>query len=322
MKRYAVMTSGGDSPGMNAAIRAFTRKAIHDGNKVMGIWGGYEGLLNEDITELNNRSVGNVIQQGGTFLKTSRSERFRKEPGQKKAAEILEKQKIDALCVIGGDGSFRGLAALSKFYGGQMIGVPGTIDNDIPGTEYTIGFDTAVHTAVWAIDKIRDTASSHARMIFVEVMGRHSGQIALHVALAAGAEDVLIPEEKTDVPAFIKRLEKGRKLGKRFGIVVVAEGDDAGGAFEIAEEVTKETGLTIKVSVLGYIQRGGPPTAADRIYGSRMGEAAVRFIQNDHNLVFTALRAGHIQPAYLTEATSGKRSVDPEMVKLVRVIGS
>ena len=256
-KQYAILTSGGDSPGMNAVIRAFTRRALHDEIKVFGITGGYEGLLNADFNELKARDVGMVIQQGGTMLTTSRSERFTHPEFQKKAAAILNDRKIDALCVVGGDGSFRGMAALSEFYKGQLIGIPGTIDNDIPGTDYTIGFDTAVSTAVWAIDKIRDTASSHSRMIFVEVMGRHSGQIALSVALAAGAEDVLIPEEKTNIDSLVERLESGRKTGKKFGIVVVAEGDDAGGAFKIAEQVTGKTGLTIKVSVLGYIQRGG-----------------------------------------------------------------
>ncbi len=321
-KRVAVLTSGGDSPGMNAAIRAFTRRSIYEGWKVFGIWNGYEGLLENQIASLTSRDVGMTIQQGGTFLKTSRSERFKTEKGQKRAAEILKEHKIDALCVIGGDGSFRGMDALSKVYDGNLVGIPGTIDNDIPGTDYTIGFDTAVSTAVWAIDKIRDTASSHNRMIFVEVMGRHSGQIALSVAIACGAEDVLIPEEKTSIQELVKRLERSRSLGKKMGIVVVAEGDDAGSAFEIADQVQKETGITIKVSVLGYIQRGGPPTAYDRIWGSRMGDAAVKFINSDYNLVFTAMRGGYIVPAYLTDAVSGIKTVDPELVKMIRIIST
>ncbi|MCS6983829.1 MAG: 6-phosphofructokinase [Leptospiraceae bacterium] len=317
--RVAILTSGGDAPGMNACIRAFVRRSLWEKNEVFGIFRGYQGLLNGEIKQLESRDVGLIINQGGTFLGTARCEEFFREEGQKKAAEILHQHKIDALCVIGGDGSFRGLLALSEFYKGQVIGIPGTIDNDIPGTEYTIGFDTAVGTAVAAIDKIRDTALSHGRIFFVEVMGRKSGQIALSTALSCGAEDVLIPEEKTNIDVFIQRLEEGRRKGKRFGIVVVAEGDEAGGAFKIAEIVMQRTGLPIRVSVLGHIQRGGNPSAYDRVWGSRMGDAAVKFIKNQMTRVFTAMKGGQIVPAYLAEAVSGVRTVDPEMVQLVRI---
>lgn len=322
IRKAAILTSGGDSPGMNAAARAFVRRAIWEGYEVSGIFNGYDGLLNSNIHTLTSRDVGMIINQGGTFLGTARSEKFKTEEGSRKAASILKKHEIDALCVIGGDGSFRGLLQLSKFYDGQTVGIPGTIDNDIPGTEYTIGFDTAVETAVWAIDKIRDTARAHGRVFFVEVMGRKSGQIALSVALSCGAEDVLIPEESTEVNDFIQRLQAGREKGKAFSIVVVAEGDEDGGAYKWAELVEKKTGLPIRVSVLGHIQRGGNPTAYDRVWGSRMGESALRFLKNHYTDVFTAMRGGHIVPAYLLEATSGIRTVEPEMVQLVRIVGS
>jgi len=321
-KRVAILTSGGDSPGMNAAIRAFVRRAIWEGYKVVGIFNGYEGLLKEDFKNLNTRDVGMKINRGGTFLKTSRSKKFMTAEGQKQAAEILKRKKIDALCVIGGDGSFRGMKALSQYYNGQLIGIPGTIDNDIPGTEYTIGFDTAIDTAVQAIDKLRDTAASHGRIFLVEVMGRNSGQIALSVALACGAEDVLIPEEPTYLDKFMERMLQIRKSSKRFGIVVVSEGDDAGGAIKIAEVVQEKTGVDLKVTILGHIQRGGRPSTYDRVWASKMGESAVRFIKNDLTQVFTAMKGGNIVPAYLSEATSGIRTVSPDMVKLIRILGA
>jgi 6-phosphofructokinase 1 len=307
---------------MNAAIRAFVRSALWENWQVFGIQNGYEGLLENEIRELSSRDMGMIINQGGTMLGTARSAEFQTEAGIKKAAANLDAAKIDALCVVGGDGSFRGLMALSEHYKGQVVGIPGTIDNDIPGTEYTIGFDTAVQTAVEAIDKLRDTALSHGRMFFVEVMGRKSGQIALSVALASGAEDVVIPEEKTDADALSRRILAGRKKGKRFGIVVVAEGDDSGGAFKLAEVVKGIVGFNIRVSVLGHIQRGGSPSSYDRVWGSRMGEAAVRFLKNRMTGIFTAMKGGHIVPAYLVEATQGVRAVEPEMVQLVRIMGS
>lgn len=320
-KRVAVLASGGDSPGMNAALRAFVRCGLCEGYEVFGIQNGYEGLLAGECRELTSRDMGLIINQGGTLLGTSRSAEFQTQAGLKKAAAILNEKKIDALCVVGGDGSFRGQVELAEYYKGQLIGIPGTIDNDIPGTEYTIGFDTAVQTAVEAIDKLRDTALSHGRIFFVEVMGRHSGQIALAVALASGAEDVVIPEEKTDADLLAARLMEGRRKGKRFGIVVVAEGETSGGAFKLADIVKEKTQISIRVSVLGHIQRGGSPTSHDRIWGSRMGDAAVRFIAGRMTGVFTAMRGGHIVPAYLTEAINGVRAVEPEMVQLARILG-
>lgn len=322
LKRVGILTSGGDSPGMNASVRAFVRRALWEGYEVYGVENGYAGLISGQLKELSSRDVGLIINQGGTFLGTDRSEKFKTPEGLLLASDTLKKYSIEALCVVGGDGSFRGMLALSDHYTGQLVGIPGTIDNDIPGTEYTIGFDTAVETAVWAIDKLRDTALSHGRIFFVEVMGRNSGQIALSVALACGAEDVIIPEEKTSPEELVLRLEAGRKKGKRFGIVVVAEGDEAGGAFKWAERIGKLSDIPVRVSVLGHIQRGGDPTAFDRIWGSRMGEAAVRFIKNQYTNVFTAMKGGHVVPSYLKEATSGIRTVEPEMVHLVRIMGS
>jgi len=321
VKRVAVLTSGGDAPGMNAAVRSFVRKALNSEYDVFGIYSGFRGLLDENIKQLDLRKVGQIINLGGTVLKTSRCEEFATTKGLKKAANILNKNKIEALCVIGGDGSFRGLLELAKYYTGQLIGVPGTIDNDIPGTEYTIGFDTAVNTAVVAVDKIRDTAASHGRIFFVEVMGRHSGQIALSVGLACGAEDVLLPETKTDIDKLCQKIQNTKKQGKKFSIFIVAEGDDAGGAFKIAASVKDKINLSARVSVLGHIQRGGAPTAYERVWASRMGDAAVRFIKNGHNLVFTAMKGGNLVPAYLTEAVNGIRNVEPELVNLVRIAG-
>lgn len=328
-KRIAVLASGGDSPGMNAALRAAVRAALWEHYQVYGIQNGYAGLLANDLRELTSRDMGLIINQGGTVLGTARCPEFQTRAGLQKAAEILKAKKIDALIVVGGDGSFRGLMELAEFYKGQLVGIPGTIDNDIPGTEYTIGFDTAVQTAVDAIDKLRDTALSHGRIFFVEVMGRKSGQIALSVALASGAEDVLIPEERPDVDGVVERLTKSRSRGKKFAIVVVAEGVPLPGtqrhaspAFEFAEIIGKKINQQIRVTVLGHIQRGGRPTSFDRVWGSRAGDAAIRFIKQGLTGVFTAMRGGFITPAYLFEATQGVRAVEPEMVQLVRKMGS
>ncbi|MDH5716417.1 MAG: 6-phosphofructokinase [Spirochaetia bacterium] len=321
-KKTAILTSGGDAPGMNSAIRSFTRRALWEGYEVYGIISGFEGLINEEILKLKSRDVGLIINQGGTFLKTSRSEKFKTKEGLKKAADFLLKKKIGSLCVIGGEGSFSGLLELSRYYDGQLIGIPGTIDNDIPGTEYTIGFQTAVETAVMAVDKIRDTAFSHGRIFFIEVMGRKCGEIALAVALACGAEDVLIPESPTNIDELSERLMKNKESGKRFSIIVVAEGDDAGGAFKIAEKVEKKTGLPHRVAILGHIQRGGPPCAFDRIMALNMGDRAFEFIKKGLNLVFTAVKGGHIEPAYLKQVKVETKSVKEAAVNTVRIMGT
>ena len=274
MKRIAVLTSGGDSPGMNAAIRAVVRTAVQKELKVFGIYNGYEGMIDGKIEELTSKSVGNIIHRGGTILKTSRSERFKTPEGRKTAFEQLQNHKIDAVIAIGGDGTYKGAITFTEEYQIPFVGLPGTIDNDLFGTDYTIGYDSAVNTAVELIDKVRDTANSLGRLFFVEVMGRDVGAIALAAGLAAGAEDILIPEIKTDLNEISKKLKASKH--KESYIIVVSEGDDAGGVIEIAEKFKKmHPEYDIKTLVLGHLQRGGNPTANDRILASRLGVAAV-----------------------------------------------
>lgn len=276
MKRIAVFTSGGDSPGMNACLRAVVRTGLYHDLEVFGIYRGYQGMIEGDIVPLQGTDVSNIIQRGGTVLKTARSKDFLEPEGRKKAAENLRKLGIEGLVVIGGDGSFRGALALEKEHGIRSMGCPGTIDNDIFGTDYTIGFDTAVNTVVQAVDKIRDTASSHNRLFFVEVMGRDAGFIALSSGLATGAEAVLVPETPTYMEELIYKLETGWNRRKSSAIILVAEGDDAGGAFRVAEAVKEHFNkYDTRVTVLGHIQRGGSPSARDRILGSVLGNAAV-----------------------------------------------
>ncbi len=318
LSKMAILTSGGDAPGMNTAIRSFVRTGIANSVEMYGIQNGYQGLLKEKIIPLKFQNVGLIINQGGTFIKTSRSKEFRTIEGRQKAADILKKFQIDAICVVGGEGSFRGVYELSKIYPGKVVGIPATIDNDIAGSEYSIGFETAVETAVDAIDKIRDTAKSHERLFLVEVMGRFSGQIALSVALASGAEDVLIPEEETNIDSLVARVKRGRSMGKRFGIIVVAEGDIVGGAFEIANKLKEKIDFPIRVSVLGHIQRGGKPTSYDRIYASKMGKAAFDFLLNGKHKVFTGVTGGKINPIPLEESMKKKITIDPEILDLIR----
>ncbi len=273
IKKIGVLTSGGDGPGMNAAIRSVVRYAVYHGLKVDGILRGYDGLIDDEVISLDHRSVANTISRGGTFLKTARSPRFKDREGQKKAIETLQKHQIDGLVVVGGNGSYAGAHDLFSSWDFPTVGVPGTIDNDLCGTDQTIGCHTAVNTALEAIDKIRDTAHSMERIFFVEVMGRHSGYIAMQVALGAGAEDVIVPEKKFDYDAMYQRIQEGRKKGKISWMVIVAEG--AGQAHQIADQVTKITGYETRYVVLGHIQRGGVPTAPDRILATRLGAAAV-----------------------------------------------
>ena len=272
MKRIAVLTSGGDSPGMNPAIRAVVRRAIYRDLEVIGILHGYQGLLDGDFIPLGVSSVGGIIQRGGTILHTARCMEFKTPEGQRKALMNLEHSDVDGLVVIGGDGSFRGALALSKI-GMPTIGIPGTIDNDIAGTDTTLGFDTAINTVIDAVDKIRDTASSHERTYVIEVMGRHSGYIALWSGLAAGAESILVPESKSNIDDMIDRLKHGHNRGKEHSIIIVAEGVSSGS--DVAKLIEEKTGFETRVSVLGYIQRGGSPSAIDRLLGCRMGAKAV-----------------------------------------------
>ncbi|MDP8266138.1 MAG: 6-phosphofructokinase [Candidatus Aceula meridiana] len=273
IKKIGVLTSGGDGPGMNAAIRAVVRSAVHHGLGVTGFIRGYEGLIDDNAVELNHRSVANIIDKGGTFLKTARSPRFKEAEGQKKAVATLKKYNVDALVVIGGDGSYAGAHDLYSKWKIPTVGLPGTIDNDIYGTDQTIGCHTAVNTALEAIDKIRDTGHSMERIFVVEVMGHHSGYIALQVALGAGAEDVIIPERKFDYQKLYEGIKKGHDIGKISWIIVVAEG--AGKAHQVSEKVIEITKFESRYVVLGHIQRGGSPTAPDRILATRLGAASV-----------------------------------------------
>lgn len=276
VNNIAVLTSGGDAPGMNAAIRAVVRKGIYHGLKVFGIERGYEGLIHGMFREMNLGTVADIVHRGGTMLMTARSEEMHTPEGQKKAAEQLDVHGIDGLVVIGGDGSFRGAQTLSA-QGVPVIGIPATIDNDIPGTDLTIGFDTALNTVIEAVSKIRDTATSHERTFLVEVMGRKSGSIALQAGLACGAESIIVPEIKVDLDEVSARLLRGHQRGKNHSIIIVAEG--AGSAYQIGEELRQKTGFDTRVTILGHIQRGGNPTALDVVTASEMGSLAVELLR-------------------------------------------
>ena len=284
-----VLTSGGDSPGMNAAIRSVVRTAIYNGIKATGIYDGYQGMIDDDMEKLFYEDVSGIIHRGGTILGTARCEDFRHKEGREKAFENLKKRGVDALVVIGGDGSFTGAHVFSKEFNIPVIGIPGTIDNDLFGTQFTIGFDSAVNTVVEAIDKIRDTAGSHHRLFFIEVMGRDAGFIALHSGIGVGAEEILIPEERTDVNKLIKKIKQDSNKRKS-QIVVVAEGDDFGGAQDVADEVKKALPeFDIRVSVLGHIQRGGSPSAFDRMLASRLGVQAVETLLEGRSSVMIGI---------------------------------
>jgi 6-phosphofructokinase 1 len=276
MNRIGVFTSGGDAPGMNAAIRAVVRAGIFYNKEIVGIYRGYEGMIEGDFEEMDVRSVANILQRGGTMLKSARSKEFRTPEGRKKAFEQLKKHNIDALIGIGGDGSFTGMHHLYLEHGLPYICIPGTIDNDIPGTDYTIGYDTATNTAVEAIDKIRDTALSHNRLFFIEVMGRDSGYIAISSGIAGGAVSIIIPEEETSIDELVEKLNKGGKKKKTSSLVIVAEGGKSGSAMEIAQKVKEKSSyFDTKVTILGHLQRGGTPTYFDRVLASKMGVAAI-----------------------------------------------
>lgn len=285
VQSIAVLTSGGDAPGMNAAIRAVVRKGIYHGLKVYGIERGYEGLINGIFREMSLGTVADIVHRGGTMLMTARSKEMMTPDGQRKAAEQLRKQGIDALVVIGGDGSFRGAQTLSA-QGIPIIGIPATIDNDIPGTDLTIGFDTALNTVIESVSKIRDTATSHERTFIVEVMGRESGSIALHAGLACGAESIIVPEISVDLQEVSSKLFRGHQRGKNHSIIIVAEG--AGSAWKIAEDLRINTGFDTRVTILGHIQRGGNPSALDVVIASEMGAKAVELLRSGQSDQMTA----------------------------------
>lgn len=320
INNIAVLTSGGDSPGMNAAIRAVVRTALYLKLDVFGINRGYNGMLNGDIFQMNAKSVANIIQRGGTILKTARSDEFKTPNGRKKAYEQLKRFGIDGLIAIGGDGTFTGANKLIEEFNIPIIGLPGTIDNDLAGTDFTIGYDTAINTVVEAVDKIRDTAESHDRVFIVEVMGRDSGLIALRSGIGTGAEAILIPETKVDFSALLTRLDKTRK-NKSSRIIIVAEGDEAGGAFEVADRVKNRfPNYDVRVSVLGHIQRGGRPTCMDRVLASRLGVAAVEGIVSGRSGEMVGLIGGEIVFSPFSKAIKHIREVNPNLLKIVEIL--
>ena len=314
----AVLTSGGDAPGMNAAVRAVVRTGIYNGLKVLGINKGYEGLLNGDIEEMTLRSVGDIIQRGGTILQTARSKEFNTPQGLEKAISMAKVFGIDALIVIGGDGSFRGAKDLSQL-GMNVIGIPGTIDNDISCTDYTIGYDTAMNTVLEAIDKIRDTSYSHERCSVLEVMGRNAGWIAVNCGIAGGAEAIILPEKEFDIDKdIIIPIIEGRNRGKKHYLVIVAEG--VGGAVEIAKYIEEKTEITTRATILGYIQRGGSPTIADRVMGSRFGARAVQCLVEGKKNRIIALRDNKIVDIDIIEALNMKKTIDNELIALSKIL--
>ncbi len=323
MKKIAVFTSGGDSPGMNACIRAVVRTALYHGIQVIGIKRGYQGMIEGDFEEMNAHSVSGIMHLGGTILRSARCPEFHKPEGRRKAYEQLKKADIDKIVVIGGDGSFRGaLAFMAEYPDISMVGCPGTIDNDLYGTDYTIGYDTAINTAMNAIDNIKDTANAHDRLFFVEVMGRDAGFIALPVGIATGAEAVLIPETKTNVDYLVAILEKNYQRKKNASIVVVAEGDEVGGAFKIAEEVKRRSfdRYEIKVTILGHIQRGGRPTCLERVRASRMGMEAVRALLAGQNAVMIGEINGQIAYTPFEKATKHHMEINPMLLEMVEIL--
>jgi 6-phosphofructokinase 1 len=314
IKKVGVLTSGGDAPGMNAAIRAVTRAAIYNGLEVYGIRRGYEGMIDGDIIKLESKDVSGIIQRGGTILKTARSARFRTPEGIKQAYENLKKFEIDAIVVIGGDGSFKGANQLSQDYDIPVIGLPGTIDNDLFGTDYTIGYDTCLNTVIEAVDKIRDTASSHNRIFFIEVMGRDAGFVALESGIATGAEVIMIPEVQNQYEELSDFLSK-RAATNKSSIIMVAEGDKEGNAIELSKKVQQEfPHLEIRVTILGHIQRGGAPTCLDRVSASRMGVAAVEALLDDQKSIMIGLCNGQIAHVPLSKTVKMHKTVPQQML--------
>lgn len=314
MQRIALLTSGGDSPGMNACIRAVVRKAIYHGLEVIGIKRGFNGFIEADMIPMNPSSVADIIHRGGTILHTARSEQFLTPAGRARAFENVKRFGIQGLVVIGGEGSFRGAGVFNQEYGIPFIGVPGTIDNDIPGTDQTIGFDTAVNTAVEAISKIRDTATSHERTFIIEVMGRHFGHIAMAAGLAGGAESILAPECPFNYDEVCERLLRGYRRGKLHSIIVVAEGTAS--AMEVGRIIKERTGFDTKVTILGHLQRGGMPSAADLILASRMGARAVELLMAGQDKKMVGVKAGELVAVSIEDALSQTKPFDQELCNL------
>lgn len=317
MKTIAVLTSGGDAPGMNAAIRAVVRTGIDKGLKVMGVQRGYSGLINGEIFEMNRKSVSDIIQRGGTILRTARSEEFKTKEGRKKAASVLKVFGIDGLVVIGGDGSFHGARLLSEL-GVATVGIPGTIDNDLQYTDYTLGFDTALNTVLDAINKLRDTSASHERVSIVEVMGRNCGDIALYAGIAGGAESILVPEKENDLNVVCKTILEGKLRGRSHNLIIVAEG--AGEANEIAKKVEKITGIQARATILGHIQRGGSPSGFDRILAARFGNRAVEVLMEGKSSRVIGIRKGEIIDDDTNDALSLPNLMDEQLYELATAL--
>jgi 6-phosphofructokinase 1 len=321
VKKIGVLTSGGDSPGMNAAIRAVTRTAIYNGLEVMGILQGYQGMIDALFQPLEASSVSDIIQRGGTILKTARCEKFRTPEGRLTAYNNLKEAKIDGVVIIGGDGSFTGARIFNEEYDIPFVGIPGTIDNDIYGTDYTIGYDTALNTVIEAVDKIRDTASAHNRMFFVEVMGAEAGFIALYSGIATGAEAIIIPEIKGEARDLKSLIETGNSRQKSSNIIIVAEGDDEGGAFAIAQKMKDNfKDHDIRVSVLGHLQRGGSPSAIDRVNASRLGHAAVEALIDDQKSVMVGIMNGNITLVPFRRAVKLHKDVNHNLLDLAKIL--
>lgn len=321
MKRIGIMTSGGDSPGMNAAVRAIVRTAIHHQLVPFGILRGYQGMIEGDIFELKTTDVSNIIQRGGTILKTARSKEFMTEAGMQKAFEQLQKFQIDALVLIGGDGTFRGAVEFFKKYQIPAIGLPGTIDNDLNGTDETIGFDTAVNTAIDAIDKIRDTAEAHDRLFLVEVMGRDAGYIALHSGIGCGAEQIFIPEQKESIDEMIELIQEDKRRKKLTSIIVVAEGDEIGGAHGVSQ-ILKERipDLETRVTVLGHVQRGGAPSSRDRILASRLGFGAVEALLKGRTQEMAGMINDEVVFTPFSSCVKLQKPMSPDLLEMIRVL--
>lgn len=322
LKKIGVLTSGGDAPGMNAAIRAVVRASIFYKYECFAIHKGYQGLIDGELTPMTPRSVNNIVNKGGTFLKSARCLEFRTKEGREKAYQTVQKFELDALVVIGGDGSFTGAMIFQKEWNVPVIGIPGTIDNDISGTQFTLGYDTALNTVIDAIDKIRDTASSHNRLFFVEVMGRDAGHIALNAGVGAGAEEILIPEEDMGLERLLDSLKKSEKSGKSSSIVVVAEGDKTGdNVFEIASYVEKNMPYyDVRVSVLGHMQRGGSPSCFDRVLASRMGVFAVESLREGASNVMVGIKNDEMVLSPLEKAIKGTSKINKELIRVSDIL--
>jgi 6-phosphofructokinase 1 len=321
IKCIGLLTSGGDSPGMNAAIRSVTRAAIFNGIRVKAIYRGYKGLITGEITEFQTQNVSNIIQQGGTILKSARCAEFRTPEGRQQAYENMKKEEIDALVVIGGDGTFTGARIFAQEFNVPIVGLPGTIDNDLYGTDSTIGYDTALNTIIEAVDKIRDTATSHERLFFIEVMGRDAGFLALNSALASGAEAAIIPERETKVDQLEELIKNGFRKSKNSSIVIVAESEITGGANGLAERMHKEhPEYDVRVTILGHIQRGGSPTAHDRIIASRMGAAAIDALLDEQRSIMIGIVNNEIVHVPFTKAIKDDKPVNEDLVGVLQIL--